>query len=134
VFVDPISDIAVLTSPDNQAASAQADAYASLTNSAALSVTEVAQEGSSPAWLLSLEGHWFRCTIGRVGPNLWISNAAQGIVGGMSGSPILADDGSALGVLSCSGGSGDVHTDGGPEPALIQTLPQWLVAELTRAE
>jgi hypothetical protein len=57
-------------------------------------------------------------------------NAAKGIVGGMSGSPILAMDGSAVGVLSCSGGGAEVHFEGGPEPALTQALPQWLVAEL----
>jgi hypothetical protein len=49
---------------------------------------------------------------------LWITNAGQGIGGGMSGSPILAEDGSAIGVVSVGG---ELHTGGGPNPRLAAT-------------
>jgi hypothetical protein len=42
----------------------------------------------------------------------------------MSGSPIITKDG-AIGVVSCSSGSGDSnsHTEGGPNPHLAYHLP-----------
>jgi hypothetical protein len=51
---------------------------------------------------------------------LWITDAGKGIVGGMSGSPILAEDGSAIGVVSVGG---ELHTGGGPNPHLAYHLP-----------
>jgi hypothetical protein len=54
---------------------------------------------------------------------LWIADATEGIGGGMSGSPILADDGTAIGLLCTSGGTGEVHTEGGPNPRLMCHLP-----------
>ena len=42
---------------------------------------------------------------------IWL-DATQKIIGGMSGSPILADDGTAIGVVSCSGGLEE--NEGGP--------------------
>jgi hypothetical protein len=38
------------------------------------------------------------------------------IVGGMSGSPILTDDGLLVGIMCLSGGAGELHTKGGPNP------------------
>jgi Tripartite tricarboxylate transporter family receptor len=55
---------------------------------------------SGSASLLSLRGEWFRCNVQHDSGALWITKAAEGIVGGMSGSPILADDGSAIGVYA----------------------------------
>jgi SpoIVB peptidase S55 len=56
--------------------------------------------------------------------------APQGIVGGMSGSPILVD-GSAIGVVvSSSGGLHEIHAEGGPNPWLVSHLPGWLLHEL----
>ena len=132
LFVDPIADIAVLGSPDNQALSEEAEAYEALVESA--TPVTVAEPPSQPipeevarlaafekrfgitgrvqrakrkcsAFLLSLSNQWFPCTVEH-SPNgmLNIQNAARGIAGGMSGSPIIAEDGSAIGVVCLGSG------------------------------
>jgi hypothetical protein len=53
------------------------------------------------------------------GWSLWISDAAEGIRGGMSGSPIVAPNGRAIGVVCTS--------EDGPNPFLPANLPGWLV-------
>jgi hypothetical protein len=91
--------------------------------------TRFYKDDVAQAWLLSLDGNWFRCdAAGR--HLLWISNVAQKIASGMSGSPILAD-GKAIGVVCSSDAAGG--TSGlpcGPEPALLQCLPHWLATEV----
>jgi hypothetical protein len=102
-FVDPVADIAVLGTPDSQELSRQADAYEELVESLTpLRIAEAPE--NSHAWLLSLKGVWFGCTVEivRDGP-LWVSNPAQPILGSMSGSPIISDDGKAIGVMCCGG-------------------------------
>jgi hypothetical protein len=81
--------------------------------------------------LLSLKNRWFACTV-RHFPNgmLSVSDAAEGIVGGMSGSPIITADGAAIGLVCLSGGTGKVHTEGGPNPRLMGNLPGWLLKML----
>jgi hypothetical protein len=56
----------------------------------------------------------------------------KGIAGGMSGSPIVADDGSAIGIVCTSGGGTDLdkHIEGGPNPRLVNNLPGWLLRQL----
>jgi V8-like Glu-specific endopeptidase len=78
---------------------------------------------------LSLDGRWCPCNVRHRDGSLWIFHAADGIEGGMSGSPILGEDDSAIGVLVTGGGvSGAKHTDGGPQPGLTRNLPGWLVS------
>jgi hypothetical protein len=133
-FIDPIVDIAVLGPPDDQALSDEWDAYdAMVGESLPLSVSEAPKRGR--AWLLSPKGRWFQCDVLRhPAPNgaLWISGAAENIVGGMSGSPILADDGSAIGILctSCSVAGSGASASGGPNPRLASHLPGWLLREI----
>ena len=159
LFLDPIADIAVLGAPDNQELSEQAEAYEALVGDAALTVAEppstpIAKEvervaelekqiGATglpvrrecPAFLLSLSNEWFPCRVAH-GPNgmLNILDAARGIAGGMSGSPIVATDGAAIGVV-CLGSGATTHeleaaTEGGPNPRLIGNLPGWFLKSL----
>lgn len=130
VFADPIGDIAVLGQPDNQVLSDEAEDYEALMEAAAPYSIIDAPKGRSLAWLLSLEGRWFRCTVGHNGGMLGVVGAAEGIVGGMSGSPITANDGLAIGIICTSGGTGEVHTEGGPNPRLVGNLPGWLLHQL----
>jgi V8-like Glu-specific endopeptidase len=86
------------------------------------------------AFLLSLDQQWFQCTMVRR-PNgpLWLSEAKEDIRGGMSGSPILASDGAAIGVV-CVGAShdnGETYRQGGPNAAITRNLPGWLLEDLT---
>jgi Trypsin-like peptidase domain len=141
LFTDPIADIAVLGSPDNQALTAEADAYDALMEaSEALPVREMPDSKNfgqvEPAWLLSLDRRWFRCGVRLNRQALGIAGASEGIVGGMSGSPILADDGSAVGVVCTSGGlvGETTHTEGGPNPLLTRSLPGWFFCPRPRPE
>jgi len=123
LFIDPIADIAVLASPDSQDLSDEADAYDRLIeNTVPLLIAELDSEKAS-ARLLPLDaGPRFACVVCAIkhGP-LWIENAEQEIVEGMSGSPILDQNGAAIGV---------VVTPHGPQPRLTSHLPGWLIAEL----
>jgi len=127
LFVDPVADIAVFGSPDNQELAREAEAYEALMRSVTpLRVTEMDKE-TVPAKLLSLSGSSFECVVSaRGGGPLWIEDAAQPIVPGMSGSPILTQDGSAIGVVAAS----DNGSQGGPNPRLASHLPGWLLGDL----
>jgi hypothetical protein len=117
-FVDPIGDIAVLGSPDNP----YADDYKALMATAtALSFGDSVRHPVNfwaPARLLSLDGRWFSCTIRHFGGPLWITHAAERVLGGMSGSPIVAASGTAIGVV-CTTTS---PREGGPNARLSDNL------------
>jgi hypothetical protein len=124
-FVDPIADIAVLGSPDNP----HADDYKALVGTAtALSFGDAVRNPVNfwaPARLLSLDGRWFSCTIRHYGGPLWITHAAERVHGGMSGSPIVAEAGTAIGVV-CTTTS---PREGGPNARLSDNLPGWLLRD-----
>lgn len=134
LFVNPIADIALLGSPDNQALSEEADAYEELVASATplaiadapkmgrerkqlpygYDLFEVDTPGRGSAYLLSLDGEWLKCTVTRRGPGLSVED--EGLVaGGMSGSPIMSMDERAIGLVST----------GGLNPVLRDNLPAW---------
>jgi hypothetical protein len=107
LFVDPVADLAILGSPDDQALWEQANAYRLLVKSATpISIADAPEQGHGR--MLSLDGEWFQCTVQIIndGP-LWISKTAQPIAGGMSGSPIVLEDAAAIGVVC----SADVSTN-----------------------
>jgi hypothetical protein len=137
-FVDPIADIAVLGSPDNQALSEEAEAYEKLVEGAApLTIVDAPKmgreripgrivsghrirpfmddsPGCGPARVLSLTGQWLKCTVARRGR--WLTVEDEGlIVSGMSGSPVLSVDGKAIGLISTNGYC----------PVLMHCLPAW---------
>jgi hypothetical protein len=123
-FVDPIADIAVLGPPDNP----HADQYKALMETAtALSISDALRNPVNfwvPARLLSLDGHrWFSCTIRHFGGPLWITHAAEVIRSEMSGSPIVTEIGTAIGVVSTAA----APWEGGPNPRLTHNLPGWLL-------
>jgi hypothetical protein len=140
LFADPIADVAVLGRPDGQELSDEAAAYDELIDaSAPLRIGELLSEARTStgdcyadAWLLSLDGRWFGCTVRRINSPLpipsplWIENLSQPIVGGMSGSPIVVAGGAVIGIVCASSGNGP----GGPNPYLIDNLPGWLLREL----
>jgi hypothetical protein len=130
VFADPVSDVAILGSPDNQELFKQAEAYEALTEaSPPLPIADVLQE-ESRGWLLTLEGQWFRCKLEYIkeldGP-LWVTDTAQPIEGGMSGSPIISDAGAAVGIVALGNESGCEDGHGSINPRLVRDLPGWLL-------
>jgi hypothetical protein len=147
-FVDQIADLAVLGSPDRQHLENEADAYDALVGAAAplpigdlpLTRSPVAlpaipswetfpttilgpPSAECKAWLLSLDGRWLRCEV-TVGPRaLTINSAAAPLAGGMSGSPIVSDDGKAIGVAVATPGDA-------AQPSLAWQLPRWLIEKI----
>jgi len=121
-FVDPVADLAILGSVDNQQMPGQADTYEQLVEAAvSLRIADVSMDRA--AWLLGLDGQWFRCAVQHSGGPLWVSDANEDILGGMSGSPIV-QDGAAVGLVSVSsGGAAGGHRRGGPNPRLVHALP-----------
>ena len=137
LFADPIGDIAVLGSPDDQELFDEAESYEVMVNAVVpLCVSEgPASEGPAEgrAWLLSLDGRWFKCNVKSYdGGRFLISDADEPIRGGMSGSPIVAMDGSAIGVVCTSqrGQNGEDLNRGGPNARLFRNLPGWLLRPL----
>jgi hypothetical protein len=88
------------------------------------------REAVSDARMLSLDGEWFKCRVTSRGRSLLVEEAAQPIVGGMSGSPIILPDGAAVGIVcvSAEGAEGAIYR-AGPNPMLTANLPAWLVEE-----
>jgi hypothetical protein len=124
LFVDPVADLAVLGTPDNQRLFDEAEAYEAFVGSLTpFSIADVPEQ--SQVWLLSLEREWLSCQARYVpwvnGPFL-LSTDPKNIKGGMSGSPIVSDTGAAVGVV-CLGSN---QPECGPHPRLVRDLPGWL--------
>jgi hypothetical protein len=147
VFADPVADLAVLRKPDDQELFDEYIAYEELTGEhEAIQIADTPQDYqpilvktfdgevveakhhsqslTTRAWLLSINGEWFSCEAEhRPNSHLNITNAKERIVCGMSGSPIILDDGRAIGIISL---------DPGHNPRLTHHLPGWLLAVLMR--
>lgn len=130
MFADPIADVAVLDEPESQELADENDAYHTLLDDRpSFQVADPAGEFTD-AWLLSLDGEWQPCTVRHVADDhpfalqtgLWIEEAPGGISGGMSGSPILALSGAAIGVVSTGTNA--------PTPRLTHALPGGLLRHL----
>ena len=87
-------------------------------------------------WLQSLKGHWFGCRVQYInGGPLWVSDTAEPVQGGMSGSPVVSQDGAAIGVVTAGTVEGEDYSsrcedkDGSPNPRLTRDLPGWLLAK-----
>jgi hypothetical protein len=140
VFVDPIADLAVLGTPDSQQLPAKARAYENLVEAAvALPIADLPVKyhchwnmpviSASNGWLFSLATQeWFSCQVLQNGGRLSLREMAEPVVGGMSGSPILTDDGAAIGIIVRG-----QHPDSILNPRLAGDLPGRLLRDLGRA-
>jgi hypothetical protein len=152
LFVDPIADIAVLGSPDDQVLCEQAQVYDALIDAAVplplehiVLIRDPVQipappgyvrevDGDYPitisgplswrgsAWIMSLDGQWFPCDLEAGTRSMGVANAAGRVEGGMSGSPIVSFETGAA--------VGVLVTDHFPQPILSRNLPAWLLEEL----
>lgn len=129
LFVDQVGDIAVLGQPDTQAFGEQADAYAALLEPVPpLKIAAPGKEG----WLLSLDGVWFRCAVQMLRDPILALYAMEGsFAAGMSGSPIVSAEGTAIGVMChfSQDGAGRQAEFIGPNPSLLGNLPGWLLRD-----
>ncbi len=93
VFVDPVSDLAVLGQPDGQALKWDVEtAWDEFIED--IESLELDAKRPTRGWTLSLAGRWLPCTIQiKNYGNLVVKDLAGDVEGGMSGSPILSDKG-----------------------------------------
>jgi hypothetical protein len=126
LFLEPISDVAVLGSPDPKTSPQAAKSYAArVARLAALRIADAPR--TTEAWIRDAEGRWRPCIARRRGEGWWISEADTDIATGMSGSPIVTARGAAIGILCASSGTEQTDVAGGPNPSLVRALPGWLV-------
>ena len=123
LFVDPVADVAVLGGPEADLGDDDEDVWSAyealIENRPDLRIGTVPD--SRPAWLLTLNRRWERCTVEPVGHGrvLKIVGAPKdATTRGTSGSPIVTEDGCAVGIIS-----------GGKlmNPNLSRGLPAWLL-------
>jgi hypothetical protein len=128
LFADPIGDVAVLGVPDSQSLEEQADAYEELMSSVpALRVKKARRK--EQAWVLGLDGEWISVRTDWIGQRLWLDLVPKP---GMSGSPVVASSGAAIGLLSQGAKDDDrrLRALGGGQPVFWDCLPQWLYQNL----
>ena len=130
VFADLIADIAVLSQPDSQELCEKSDAFERFVASRTPLRVGAFTDGS-PVWLRTLAGTWERGIVEPQGGfagfaiTLAITGAKLGILPGASGSPIVSDLGTAIGIISCGRGL---------NPSLADCLPRRLFDVLVSAE
>ena len=141
VFADPVADIAVLGEPDSRALSRQYESYVRLTDPVVpftIGPLEFIQQqrrlpsgqvihgprrAKAQGQMLSLDLRWFGCHVTSLGRFASVEKPESPIAGGMSGSPILGLDGTAIAVASVW----DQQDEDGPNPLLADVLPGCLL-------
>jgi hypothetical protein len=129
LFIDPVSDTAVLGEPDMSDLGSQWEEYDDFVEQTPALPMRLVQDGEE-AWLLALSGErWIRCKA-CYDSVIWVAEAEEPFRRGMSGSPIMGTDGHVIGVFCVSAGDEDLdnHREGGPNPSLAH-LPGWLLQE-----
>lgn len=124
LFVDPISDLAVLGEPDRQLLFEESTGYLDLASHSEFLTIGSLGKGKTTAWMLSRDFEWFSCTVRSNSKRLSVTGAdAIKIEGGMSGSPILDSEGKAIGVVSNGPDTGTRNS----QPILFKCLPPWIL-------
>jgi hypothetical protein len=133
-FVDPVADIAALKCPDYDELRQPYDKFFAALAMLPLGKLSRKREAQLSGWLLALDGKPFKCRVRyREDHPLSVEEAAQPIVPGMSGSPILAGNGVVIGVVSTN-----TEHDGIPGneadlmPRPDTNLPVWLVRQMPK--
>jgi hypothetical protein len=135
-FVDPVADIAVLKCPNYYELTQPYDKFFAALATLPLGKLKPKFDAELRGWLLSLDGKPFQCHVKYLedGP-LSLEEAAQPIVPGMSGSPILAENGAVIGLVSTnSERDGVPANEAGLIPRPDTNLPGWLLRQLPNAD
>ena len=118
LFADPISDLAIIGPPDGQTLFYEAEAYDRLVSAAPeFGIGDVEPDKPVCGKVLSLGGQWLSCMVSHHGGDLLLKEPVIEV--GMSGSPIIDDNGRAIGVV-CSGAS-----TLSMNCRLMRSLPRW---------
>jgi hypothetical protein len=136
---DPVSDMAVLEALDEQVFTDDAECFEAWRERVApvpLKHFVLDFEQSCPAFVLTNEGKWLSGRVTRVNgpPSRPMScrivlETEEAIQGGMSGGPVVSEDGKLLGVVS------QTHENtSGPIPVAYLTLPRWVLDRIAASE
>ncbi len=126
-FVDPIADVAILAAPDAQWSFTKCAAFESFVESRVpFQLGEVPDDMHVAVYVLSLHGRWVSCTVSTVFGGFSLSDVAGGIQSGMSGSPIVAETGVAIGMVTCSADDGGDEMEQHGQARLSHHLPGWM--------
>jgi hypothetical protein len=82
------------------------------------------------AWLLTLDGTWAKCFAQTRYDEMWIVTEAQKtfeLDGRMSGSPIVNEEGAAIGIISAPLNQDENEDWVSIHPVLIRALPGWVL-------
>lgn len=130
--VEPLSDIAVVGSLDDQSFPDDAITYSNICmklKPVPLCQDEFEDSGSFPVWIYTHTGIWLNGTAKQCFVDshmLWVETKEQ-IEGGTSGSPIVNDSGELVGIVSNS----SIIIQAGPcighHPRPHLTLPPWVL-------
>jgi hypothetical protein len=133
--IDHVADIAVLGALDNQTFYDQADAFEAWcerTIPAPLCCATPPLRQPIPAFVYDHTRQWLEGTVELAAP--WpiptLALSMPDIQGGTSGSAIVTEDGSVIGIVSQTSTSGGY----GPTPWPWQALPVWVVVQMRQAE
>ena len=135
IAVEPVSDIAVLGCPDDQALSAEAeifDAFCEQITPLRLQRRSLIPFKPFPVWIRTHLKTWIPATATYYGSNAKFSyRTASRIVGGTSGGPIVNQAGELVGIVSHSTERpvGGEHCAAAPLLALA--LPAWVLRDAT---
>ena len=161
LFVDPVSDLAVLAAPDYQRLPEESEAFEAfvadlepfdLSRTDFVTSHDVLQDAFRSGYveyvppppeydvsvlsLADLEWNQARATFSGQG-RIWLKDVRCGILGGMSGSPIVDASGGAIGIV-CTGTNTTIDpefcSEGGPNPRLSENLPMWLLRAIRKRE
>ena len=132
-MVNLTDDIAVFGEPHSEELAYEAHRYQQFTTiaipaappPAAVEPHRRGDAAESKAWVLSLEGGWLPCSVYNNGRTLTLSGVE--IKAGMSGSPLIDEDGSAIGFIPALQRNGDHNNTC---PSLMDCLPGWLWKQL----
>jgi hypothetical protein len=125
LFVDPVSDIAVLGTSDDQLFD-ESDAFDAFVEAQPAFPLAAPPTVSIPVALMDLAGEWVPCTARLQGErSLAVEGPIHAYAPGTSGSPIVNEDGAAVGLVSCGSYL---------NPALARCLPVWVWEHLRPSE
>jgi hypothetical protein len=127
LFVDPVSNLAVMGPVEGEGLIAEVRDYEALMQSVGTLQIGHVQGDTSASFMLRDRG-WVQCTISYRGRGpLWVRDAAAVLKGSMPGSPIITNEGFAIGIVA----SAEDEGSGAPQPALADHLPGWLLRDLS---
>jgi hypothetical protein len=125
-FIDLIANVAVLGRPCGDEYSVDWYGFDELTNGATPMTIGDPPENDGLAWIPSLDGRWFRCIVYNMVRQLYVYERVEDFVAEMAGLPIVADDGSGIGVVSNTRHPADEDVLA-LQPRLTEALPRWLL-------